>query len=321
VDFTREPIIETIVTPKDGFKLVVRSSKANTQEEYFVDAVEIVSFGQALFFRSLERPKCFLVPVCDYEVLEVRETRMVLKNAGLDRAIKIGGGREGGLKSVRDVERRDLSSKEEGIGEEEKEEIAEVESAPSRESATEVKGDLKGERKRDRRRNYRKRKGVKEEGDEAKGKEEPVLQLEHDLVKIPAPVDLIDLPGEVTAPVSPTLFSSLLQPPPTLISETINRYRENVMFRSAFFVAEEEELYSPHEKTDELLNEEEDDEGYSTQSHTPIFDEPESEPKSEQEHEPEPEQESEVEPKPHLPSGEQMLSIFAEEGDPTDPET
>jgi hypothetical protein len=81
VDFTREPIIESVITPKEGCKLVVRSSKGLSQEEYFVDALEMVSFGQTFFLRSLERPKSFLLPATDYEVLEVREPRMVLKTA------------------------------------------------------------------------------------------------------------------------------------------------------------------------------------------------------------------------------------------------
>ncbi len=94
MDFTREPYIESVTTPKDGCKLVVRSSKGVGQEEYFVDALEMVSFGGCFFFRSVERPKAFLVPVSDYEVLEVRETRMVLKTRGGEQgAIKIGGGR------------------------------------------------------------------------------------------------------------------------------------------------------------------------------------------------------------------------------------
>jgi len=52
VDFTRQPIIETIITPREGFRLVIRSSKNMGQEELFVDALEVVSFGAAtLFFR------------------------------------------------------------------------------------------------------------------------------------------------------------------------------------------------------------------------------------------------------------------------------
>jgi hypothetical protein len=107
VKFTREPIIETIITPKEGYKLVVRSSKTvEEQEEFLVDAVEIVSFGAALFFRSIEKPKAFLVPVSDYEVLESKENRVVLKNAPFERTIKIGGGREAAIRrdSVESIE-------------------------------------------------------------------------------------------------------------------------------------------------------------------------------------------------------------------------
>lgn len=95
MDFTREPIIESVVTPRDGYKLVIRSSKGTAQEEYFVDSLEMVSFGGSFFYRSLERPKSFLVPVSDYEVIEAREARMVLKSASPDRgAIRIGGGKK-----------------------------------------------------------------------------------------------------------------------------------------------------------------------------------------------------------------------------------
>jgi hypothetical protein len=88
VNYTREPIIESVISPKEGCKLAIRNSK-NIGEEYFVDAIEIVSFSNAVFYRSKERPKEFLVPVSDYEIIEVKETKMVLKNATLDRSIKI----------------------------------------------------------------------------------------------------------------------------------------------------------------------------------------------------------------------------------------
>ena len=55
MNYTREPIVETVITPKDGFKLIIRNSKGSKQEEYAVDAVEVVSFGQSMFFRSLEK--------------------------------------------------------------------------------------------------------------------------------------------------------------------------------------------------------------------------------------------------------------------------
>ncbi len=102
MNFTREPIIETIVSPKDGYKLCIRNSKVSGSEEFFVDAVEVVSFGPTFFFRGQERPKPFLVPVSDYEIFEVKETRVVLKNVTHDRNIKIGGGREASLKSSKE---------------------------------------------------------------------------------------------------------------------------------------------------------------------------------------------------------------------------
>lgn len=102
MNFTREPLVETVITPKEGYKLVVRSSKGGGQEEYFVDAVEVISFGKACFYRCLEKPKCFLVPVGDYEILEVRESRMVLKTTGTEKGIKIGGGRETLLKVAKE---------------------------------------------------------------------------------------------------------------------------------------------------------------------------------------------------------------------------
>ena len=99
MNYTREPIIESVITPKEGCKLVVRNSKGGALEEYFVESVEIVSFGHAIFFRSTERPKSFLVPVTDFEVIELKETKMVLKTANIERSIKIGGGKTEDLKS------------------------------------------------------------------------------------------------------------------------------------------------------------------------------------------------------------------------------
>ena len=155
VDFTREPIIETVITPKEGCKLVVRSSKSAGQEEYFVDAVEMVSFGHSFFFRSLERPKTFFVPATDYEILEVRETRMVLKNVGLkgggERTIKIAGGREAQMRATREREHAVEKEKEaEAIP-------APAEAGETAQTAEEKDG--RTDKKRERRRNYRKRRG------------------------------------------------------------------------------------------------------------------------------------------------------------------
>lgn len=248
MDFTREPIIETIITPKEGYKLVIRSSKSASQEEYFVDAVEIVAFGHALFFRSLERPKAFLVPVSDYEVLEVREARMVLKNVGLDRSIKIGGGKEANLKASREEEKAEAAVAEEGI--------EQGEAQPVPEALAEARPEARLDKKRDRRRHYRKRRGREEGGKESA--EPTVPPLEDEKIAIPPPEEVVESVSE-GAPVTSTLLSSLLQPPPTLISETISRYRQNELFKGAFYLTEEEQ-YKPHDKVQELLNEEDEEE-------------------------------------------------------------
>lgn len=141
--FTREPIIETVITPREGCRIILRNSKGNSQEEYTVDAVEVVSFGTALFFRCLEKPKAFLLPVSDYELIETKETRVILKSVSLEKSIKIGGGREAPLRAAREAE---------------KEESTQVEGGSQR---TEV-GESKLDKRRDRRRHRRRRGGSDE---------------------------------------------------------------------------------------------------------------------------------------------------------------
>ena len=252
MDFTREPIIETVITPREGCKLVIRSSKSTGQEEYFVDAVEVVSFGNSFFFRSLERPKAFLVPVSDYEILEVRETRMVLKNVGLDRAIKIAGGREGPMRGGREQvqEKPEPAMAEEGAAEE-------TESP----QPSEPKGEVRLDKKRDRRRHYRRRRGR----EESAGREGAPLEIgeersdavykegEAGKIELPEPKEMVE--GEPVGTVPPlastaSFLTSLLPPPPNLISETIARYKDNALFRQAFYLKEQEETNG---KSDEAI--------------------------------------------------------------------
>ncbi|NGX61532.1 MAG: hypothetical protein K940chlam9_01019 [Chlamydiae bacterium] len=112
MNFTRDPLIETVITPKEGFKLVIRSSKGGAQEEFFVDSVEVISFGKHCFYRSLEKPKSFVVPVGDYEILEVREARMILKTPTLEKGIKIAGGKEKGAKTEAPLVEVEAAAKE-----------------------------------------------------------------------------------------------------------------------------------------------------------------------------------------------------------------
>lgn len=195
MNFTREPIIETIVTPMEGYKLIVRSSKGTAQEEFVVDAVEVVSFGHSFFFRSLEKPKAFLVPISDYEILEMKETRVVLKNVSFERTIKIGGGREASLKT--------------------KEAPVEVEQSEVAEPA--AGQEQRVEKKRERRRHRRRRHDGREVRDETKENGEK----EHDTKSSETAA-----PSGEEGQVAPSTFSRLFPPPPTLISEKLAKIKE-----------------------------------------------------------------------------------------------
>ena len=46
MNVTREPIILSVITPKEGCKLVLRNSNIDRQEDNFVDAVEVISFDK-----------------------------------------------------------------------------------------------------------------------------------------------------------------------------------------------------------------------------------------------------------------------------------
>lgn len=257
MDFTREPIVETVITPREGCKLVVRNSKGVGQEEYFVDALEVVSFGHSVFYRSQEKPKAFLVPVSDYEVMEVREARIVLKNVGLDRSIKIAGGREPKAPAHRpEVEER-------------KEEPA---AAPQEPAAAQQS--TRADRKRDRRRQYRRKRGRDEEGAEVATEVADEAKIEL------SPPTLEGSDDSVTPAVVATgsLLSSLLTPPPSLISETIGRYKENALFKDAFYAKEEmeetKEVEIPQPELGSFeMSEEDEEEIYRQRQHR--FDEPE----------------------------------------------
>jgi hypothetical protein len=168
---------------------VIRSSKGGTQQEdYFVDAVEVVSFGQSFFYRSLERPRPFLVPVSDYEVLELKETRTVLKNASMERPIKIAGG-------------KDASKSFNGT--------SQIEAQPQ---SSEAK---KGDR---RRRNRRGR--DRQELNESAPQEETTLSKE-------SPIDEELDENTMTDAIeskAPSVISKLFPPPSTLIRDKLSRY-------------------------------------------------------------------------------------------------
>ena len=224
MNFTREPIIETVITPREGCKLVIRNSKGNGQEDYYVDAIEVVSFGHSFFFRSQERPKSFLVPVSDYEVLELKETRMVLKNVSSDRSIKIGGGRETPPRAPREEPPRD-------------EMLAESRPAPERSQDQQQQRPMgkrdkrrRGRRGRDRhdypqqqqegsyqRQEEQRPHEPREQGEEMRPPEDHLPPESHD--SFPPGPEMVE------ENKAPSFISKLFPPPPTLIKESLSRYK------------------------------------------------------------------------------------------------
>jgi hypothetical protein len=170
--------------------------------------VEVVSFGHAFFYRSLERPKAFLVPITDFEILEAKETRVALKTATHDRNIKIGGGREA---SMRMTPREPVPEKEGEIAAESEEQISETSPEPAMNS--------RPEKRRDRHR--RRRRGGRSSDDaqwqERKNQEPQETAAEGAAEGGGGAVD--------EAKVSSPIFSNLIPPPPTLISATLSRYK------------------------------------------------------------------------------------------------
>ena len=264
MDFTRDPIIETIITPKDGYKLVVRNSKYLGKEEYLVDAVEVITFGQTAFFRSLERPTSFLLPIGDYELVETREARMVLKNVGIERSIKIGGGKETHHKNGRSAEKEVDSCVHAGPAddsdalekpEKEKPEKEKLEKENLEKEKSEIV-----DKKKDRRRQSRKKRASQnnEKSDATSAEKTSNKELLAD--------DGISSENEAVQELGYKPNASLLEPPATLISETINRYRESELFKGAFYLEEAEE-YKPHERVQELLE----DDAKSFAEHTETY--------------------------------------------------
>jgi hypothetical protein len=240
VNFTREPIIETVITPREGCKLVVRNSKGSSQEDYFVDALEVVSFGHSFFFRSQERPKSFLVPVSDYEILEAKEPRMVIKNPSAESSIKIGGGKEA-------AQPRQPKEQEDPL-------LADSRPAPERTQAQERKRDRRrrGRRGRDRHQEQRNPE-MQSDASELKSQESlpqysetPVQHLHDEHGELAAPV--MEPQEEVKAP---SFISKLFPPPSTLIKETLSRYKP-----VEEEIPSESELFD-HPTKDELIDDNE----------------------------------------------------------------
>lgn len=238
MNFTREPVVETVITAKDGCKLVVRNSKASAGEEYFVEAIEVVVFGSSTFYRSLEKPKSFLVPVGDYEVIEVRETRLILKNSqapdryGSTKAPKIKSEKQPEAKTEERSEKRREKrksrrrSRREGEGPEE----AEQDSAAQEEVKAEKKESAAQEKESDSKAQDNKRGGKKKQPPKGNKKSDEEIAK-----------DMTDM------------LAAIIPPPSTLVSEVIGIKPAS----TPLFAKEEEKAEPKAESKSESKKEEE----------------------------------------------------------------
>lgn len=225
MEFTREPIIETVISAREGCRILIRNSKTSGQEEFVVDALEIVNIGTACFFRNRERPKAFLVPATDYEIIEVRDTRLSLKAASFESSFKAGP-----KKLAVKEDRAEAVTKQE-------------EEAPPAES--------RPEKRRERKKGGRRRRS--EESASQEQKESPVPEeapKAEPSVKKAKQTEKVATEAE-TSGKERNVTSSLLPPPATLIKDEINRLRQDEQYKGAFYAQEEQE-----EPTQEDIDEE-----------------------------------------------------------------
>jgi hypothetical protein len=231
VDFTREPIVETIITPREGFRLVIRSSKNPGQEEFVVDALEVVSFGSICFYRHSERPRSFLVPASDYELLEIREARMPLKAASFEGTVRQTAAKEPTKPQPKEAKMpppKEAVATEVGevVTEQPSEEEAEESAEPSEERI---------DRRKDRKRGNRRRRGQREEQPEVRSAEKPLP-----VTKIEPPSEILTPPVPLPVKEAPVVTKTFLPPPPTLIRDDLDRLRKSEQYRGAFYVRDEE---------------------------------------------------------------------------------
>lgn len=200
--FTREPVIETVVTSREGYKLSVRNTKHLSQDPFIVEAIEVIRLGNTCFFRNCDHSKPFLVPAGDYEVMEVRDAKINLKAVGLDRGVKIAGGRDSLLKLT-----KVSSVSEEKPIEKVEEELPVVTPAPVLAPASKKKKEFsKGEKWKEKKKQGRRRNS--KEIAEAAGASQEILET---------------VAEEMLQEAQDGKKFSLLPPPPKLISEVLTQ--------------------------------------------------------------------------------------------------
>jgi hypothetical protein len=220
MNFTREPILETIISAKEGFKLKIKSTKNEGGTEFLVDAVEVVCLGTTFFYRSGEPSHTFFIPAQDFEICQVREARLLLKTP-TEKAIKIAGGAEGGEKSKEHNQQNSKPHKE-------KVQEKKVEQNKQEPNKQEPKGEANVQKK------HQEQKEVKQK------QEKKPHPIHHQKKSIQTNADAEIAPKEA----APSIFSHLLTPPEALISESIHKYQNIIDDQKEQKMKKEAELQS-----------------------------------------------------------------------------
>ena len=204
MNFTREPILETIISAKEDYKLRLKSTKHEGSAEYLVDAVEVVCFGTTFFYRSGEPAHTFFVPAQDFEIEQIRQVRLALKTP-TETNIKIAGGAEGGHKQLSEKPKENKKQKpqKENYNEKITEKPAELE--------VDAHLDLKKENE-----------PPKHHGKDKHANRSQNKKISKDRKKAEKEA-AIATPTDQNA--QPSMFSHLLRPPESLISDNIHKYQ------------------------------------------------------------------------------------------------
>lgn len=238
--FTREPVIETVITSREGYKLSVRNTKHLSQDPFIVEAVEVICLGSTSFFRNCDHSKPFVVPAGDYEIMEVRDAKINLKAVGLDRGVKIAGGREALLK-LSPV----ISDKEPDPVEETEETL----SVPVQASSHSV---VKKEKKKD----FSKNEKWKEKKKQSRRKKDLADAVHSSLEIMDVVQDELDSSSQICEEediVEEKKFV-LLPPPPKLISEVMSSSVNEDLIHEEHILAESSDAVFTSADLDESLH-------------------------------------------------------------------
>ena len=204
MNFTREPILETIISAKEDYKLRLKSTKNEGSAEYLVDAVEVVCFGTTFFYRSGEPAHTFFIPAQDFEIEQVRQVRLALKTP-TETNIKIAGGSEGSNKQF--SEKSKDNKKHKPSRENHNEKIAEKTNDLEVETHLEEKTENDAPKPHSKEKHSKRSQNKKISKDRKKAEKEAAIATTSDQTP------------------QPSIFSHLLRPPEALISDSIHKYQ------------------------------------------------------------------------------------------------